>query len=100
MKLKHTPGPWKFSKNQDYPRTILFGKDRTIFEIFTPIEEKHKADLRIISCAPEMLELLLKLVKNPAKQEHQIDELIHDAHCKGRELIERATGLTIEEVIK
>ena len=103
-KLKHTPGTWKYERTLINTISIFIDGSyaEPICEVFNyhgKINEIDKANARLISAAPEMLELLIKLLSNPTKNQSEIDELIYDAHCRGRELIEKATGLKIDEVL-
>lgn len=99
LNLKHSPGPWEATKGHigskiaDFVRTdkkfydgMHIHNGEKVFGISTPESE---ANARLIAAAPEMLETLIKLYKG-------------DDMFKGtlQNLIEKATGLPIEEIIK
>jgi hypothetical protein len=103
IKFKHTPGKWKavkgfvgvvlkwFLKMNDESDGILIG---------------NEADTRLIAAAPEMLEALIKYYYTTISTYRQFlsaagERNISIAHIENelKELIERATGLPIEEVL-
>ncbi len=60
--MKHTPGPWTWVKDQEYPETHLCGAGRDVLSIY----ESHgggnmpqcAADASLITAAPDLLEAL------------------------------------------
>ena len=104
-KLKHTPGPWK-AYNTDPVETeldiVLESEFNTIGWIYSG-KENSENDARLIAAAPEMLEDLIdearkQVIRIPAVK--NIDEFIKNiGKTKIMQTIEKATGLTIEEVL-
>ena len=103
--LKHTPGPWnekaiysllRFGDKHDGNWSDdLYGIDE-----FMPYSEQ---DANLIAVAPEMLDALIALVKFHRKYETCYIYTGRD-HIKcvkqAISIIEKATGLPIEEVLK
>ena len=106
MKLKHSRGPW-YACCKDGAAHFVFGRggDETICQMShndpnlehyerlagTVTMQERRANARLIGTAPEMLEELIKLYKwLPVN-------VRSDIH---KSLIERATGMTIDEVLK
>jgi len=102
-KLKHTPGPWKIEQD-----------DRGYFEKIGPLSmgfthaddawlDVEEADARLIAAAPEMLEDLIDEARKQViriSAVKNIDEFIKNiGKTKIMQTIEKATGLTIEEVL-
>ena len=92
--MKHTKGPWTIDKMFDeydiehiYTVVDNEGKSPAVARIYGLTDEQRKANARLISCAPEMLESLIEYV---------IEEGGSD---KAKTIIERATGLKIEEAL-
>jgi hypothetical protein len=95
-KLKHTPGPWK-SYNTEPVETEL---DIVIESQFSTIgwlysgKENSEANARLIAAAPDMLEALISV--------YQI-YIDRDICCDNefiKSVIEKATGMSIEEILK
>lgn len=87
-KLKHTPGPWitggcsgRMIQPEDKSGTNYWIADVDIM-----------ANARLISAAPEMLEALIEGSRASRKHNVIMSEI--------EGIIERATGLSIEEVLK
>jgi hypothetical protein len=121
-KLKHTPGPWKkdYGSTDGHIKSIGLKKDdgtntptvcryknyagqtTRFFCADSLTDEEVEANGILIATAPEMLDYLINRYKNICKLCEEICE--HDRKCdKGIELqniIERATGLSIDEVLK
>jgi hypothetical protein len=119
MKLKYTPGPWEKDygmtdghikslngKNKLTPTVCRYqnyeGQITHFFCADSLTIEEVEANGRLISAAPEMLEALIKATQD-------IDNLLKDqgdsildyeGYNKYFQIIEKATGLTIEEVLK
>ena len=104
-KLKHTPGPWSYTilgphrnNKEVLAIEINYGKDGeciadTVYE---------EADARLIAAAPDMLDTLIAQYRGIC---HVCAEGCScDGMCAGKEVlrtvIEKATGLKIEEIIK
>ena len=114
-KFKHTPGPWDYSgfcKIDNCFHVGTIGKKGTTGINFT--DETSCKDLvadictlpdaKLISCAPEMLECLIEIVKesidvdfgnleNMRKQSPLFD-------CSVIPIIEKVTGMKIEEILE
>lgn len=101
--MKHTPGPWVLVKN---PKTNWY--DLRIVEAewsFGGIYgENAEANACLIAAAPEMLECLIRAYKDMDNIDsvcflagvHSFDLMRTDL----KQIIEKATGMTIEEVMK
>ena len=101
-KLKHTPGPWEVQEKCAYGYDIRSDYDSGFIWVSVaegphdssngwPNESQSKANARLIAAAPEMIEALIysyRLIKSTGLSIPQISEII-----------ERATGLSIEEVL-
>ena len=97
-KLKHTPGPWvkdyghteghiKTLHNPEvHTKTVIKYRYNMCEEILT--EEEIEANARLISAAPEMLEMLICI----AEADCTISKELQD-------IIEKATGLPLNEVL-
>ena len=61
--MKHTKGPWSFEVIENNGCNVYAEKEKDTFEahIFGESLENEKANARLISAAPEMLEMLLML---------------------------------------
>lgn len=98
-KLKHTPGPWKISfSSKEIASKYIIDNNGTIITAVKPAMNHTKnvlADARLIAAAPEMLEGLIWFVKRVRSGEVRSKK----TYAKFVELIESATGLSIEEVL-
>lgn len=110
MKLQHTPGPWIFyadlpSTDPEWHIVTTANKLRVLANVH--IERGNamdQANARLIAAAPDMLEALLKtraylltvdcVFMDPEGSAGQM--LVAEID----DVIERATGLTIEEVLE
>lgn len=103
-KLKHTPGPWRYEveKKNSNEFNIIFNDCYFVATTWNGVEglQNSESNARLISVAPDMLEILIKQYKwliatqqiyNPVEMLFVISEV--------REIIEKATGLKIEEII-
>ncbi len=120
-KLKHTPGPWEAEhiKEENYYLVENKKEDGIIAEVYQykcvhrDYEEKYNAHL--IAVAPEMLECLIEDIKKAIKHwycnwDYDYDNEVNykknsEKAClkenqKKVKLIEKATGLKINDVIK
>ena len=95
-KLKHTPGPWKYQnekwntvKKPDDAEYCIGGELFNVCNILDTVDPE--ANARLIAAAPEMLEALIMIYK----VWHEDSILISSVKA----IIEKATGLTIEEVL-
>jgi hypothetical protein len=71
MEFKGTKGKWEVSEINisDYKSLAVFSSDtkKVLLHVYLPknqITEEEKANAQLISCAPEMLEMLKKLSTN------------------------------------
>lgn len=104
MQLKHTKGPWvkDYGQTKGHIKTLCNPEVHTKTVIKyrydlceeTLTEDEIEANARLISCAPEMLEMLM-IVREYCDYNFITTEWINDLD----KLIERATGLKIGEVL-
>jgi hypothetical protein len=100
-KLRHTPGPWKITRrSDDYIDPI-----EQVGEIkpgFTHADdawlEITEPDARLIAAAPEMLEALISAYSE-IKEYTELAKMYGEPEYT-KEIIEKATGLPIDEVLK
>lgn len=108
-KLKHTPGPW-VTYDDDITQVIASDKDRTLRMGCVFHDSKNldvvQANARLIAAAPDMLKALVNeyrgicLTSNCPSDEPCYGEPKGRCGEEMRIAIERATGMTIEEVLK
>lgn len=86
--MKHTPGPWTFDENS-FDKTITANNDIyhgvIVFDEGCFESEEGIANARLIATAPEMRNELIDSYKRSGLHQN---------------IIERATGLNIEEVLE
>ena len=105
MKLKHTPGPWKAVKTEDVESRldILIQSEDNIIIGWAYRDETENA--RLIAAAPEMLEALKNWNKSFGDslrfQDYHVNvfDALNKRYIESKKIIEKATGLPIEEVI-
>jgi len=103
--LKHTPAPWRIERD-GWNSCHIMKADTTIWIAETSLfYDSAEANARLISCAPEMLEVLINQyieICRPCKKCNPEYENCYscEAQEESKILIEKATGLKIEEVIK
>lgn len=103
MKLKHTPGPWKSFYKIKYDEWHVAIPDRKsnmlwpLFKDGVPGDfiEEREANARLIASAPEMLNLFFELFNDLECWR----EIQYDYRLKIVKVIEKATGMIIEDVI-
>lgn len=106
--LKHTPGPWGFVYGHisgDVMGVFADGTKRRVVNfrgISRPSAEEGRANACLIAAAPEMLDALIALKK--AVDPYGTGGGIYN-NCRGAmsqcvHAIEKATGMTIDEVLK
>jgi len=88
IKFKHTPGPWEVNIYNGH-HVISPKNGRTIASCNIP---NHKANAHLIAAAPEMLEALIEIWKYHLENREAMPWEI-------KAIIEKATGLPIEEVL-
>jgi hypothetical protein len=126
MELKYTSGPWEkdhgmseghiksISKNENdnYTPTVcryknLYAGDFTVADILTT--EEQEANGLLIAAAPEMLEALIDVCKRFPMVDDEVEfkmsssefrESKYLSKNKFHAIIEKATGLKIEEILK
>jgi len=112
-KLKHTPGPWV--KNKYLLKDCLkYGISESNSSMLNDIadlkgafktEEERESNARLIAAAPEMLEELILAynnIKGYAKRIPIDSEIYYEMNgilSDLKEIIEKATGMSIEEVL-
>jgi hypothetical protein len=97
-KLQHTPGPWKACERGDYSdfdkqSQIIIGDEMRICAVHS-YDIEGEANARLIAAAPDMLEALISV--------YQI-YIDRDICCDNefiKSVIEKATGMSIEEILK
>lgn len=98
MKLKHTPGPWKIT---DDGITNVISDVKDDFNIAMVFMELYD-DARLISAAPEMLEVLIKqytiICENCDGCNISTEKTCGDRQ-EIKTLIERIIGMKIEDVL-
>jgi hypothetical protein len=101
-KLQHTPGPWEFTGSMHMNAYLVGGGNRYVCSVWDhlreddnghPIDmyEEMQANARLIAAAPEMLEALILGALAARKTNFTATAL--------ESLIEKATGMSIEEVL-
>jgi hypothetical protein len=107
--LKHTKGPWEVYED-DFrchngiesqsagTSIVVFGEE---IGVRGETIEEQKANTRLISCAPEMLDALIMAYRSLINERKaQNGRGYHYTIETLGNIIERATGMTIEEVSK
>ena len=97
-KLKHTPGPWKYTISKIHGRhQISFAKNGSqICLMWNRGKEETRANALLCVAAPEMLEAIINYMRRIEHTE-EIDSM--RSYHEFKKVIEKATGLTIEEVL-
>ena len=103
-KLNHTPAPWQYLSN-DKEREFKYFVYNAAYSKWAIAENMKKSDARLISCAPEMLDYLIEQSKESIEMWKDNCSGFYfnewkTANIKKVNLIEKATGLKIEEIIK
>lgn len=109
-KLKHTPGPWKYDDDplrmrihSEFDHDIVCHMVGNSASSMIQKREIKNANARLIAAAPEMLEDLIDEARKQViriSAVKNIDEFIKNiGKTKIMQTIEKATGLTIEEVL-
>lgn len=102
--LKHTPGPWRYEKFSPVDTALDIVIESEGVAIIGWIYRNKEADAHLIAAAPEMLEALIELVEISNKYHGDADNtrLFTRALITGvvMGIIESATGMPIEEVLK
>lgn len=89
--FKGTKGEWRvMSANRMSVPYIVYSGNETIFQCYnTSGTEDAKANAQLISCAPEMLEMLQEIADKFDKDQH----LLNVSPSKIKELITKATTI-------
>lgn len=96
-KLQHTPGPWQIgTPPPNGEQTIGLNNGLMIAISTTGDNIDSKANARLIAAAPEMLEALMEVAKY---WQYDYETFIYMIKNNVSKIIEKATGLTIEEVL-
>jgi len=110
-KLKHTPGPWKFSQGFIGSRHCMFvscdpykydGMHIHNGEKMGEKTDESEANARLIASAPEILESLIleyKFIKEWASAALP-EKIFDDLMITKLKVIEKATGMSIDEVLQ
>jgi hypothetical protein len=113
-KLQHTSGPWKECKRGDYSEDfdkqsqIIIGDEMRICAVHS-YDIESEANAHLIAAAPEMLEALITTYKafNTDGHEHDCGQPCEGCECFSscpnitvKQAIEKATGMSIEEILK
>jgi len=97
-KLKHTPGPWKVKEGAGGINIVVMPEKEKLGEGNKYATcggmgntEEREADLKLIAAAPEMLEALINIFKEPKKTTYieDVENIL--------KIIEKATGIKTEE---
>lgn len=111
MKLQHTPGPWVFTGSMHEKAYLVNGGDKYICSVWDHLREDdngHPIDMdkemqsnaRLIAAAPEMLEALIEAyIHNNHWGSANYHRFSEDLEFKMKNIIEKATGMSIEEVL-
>lgn len=110
-KLQHTPGPWKYtiSKNSGRHQISDAKCGGQVCAIWSRGKDITESNARLITAAPEMLEALITTYKafNTDGHEHDCGQPCEGSECfsycpniKIKQAIEKATGMSIEEILK
>lgn len=93
-KLKHTPGPWKYTVSKIHHRhQISDSNGGQICLMWNRGKDITESNAHLIAAAPEMLEALIDVYRLYIDRDICCDnEFI-------KSIIEKATGLSIEEVL-
>ena len=89
--MKHTKGPWIYEQTESTCNKldlIIKSQKESIGWVYSD----NEANARLISCAPEMLDSLIF--------EAGLDTGDSGAYQRLKNIIEKATGMKIEEVLK
>lgn len=104
--LKHTPGPWFFNNdftisNRDVTGDRPFGNDICLVFVDNYKNEnaikQSEVDGLLIAAAPEMLEAIISYLKRIEYAE-EIDSM--RSYKEFIDVVEKATGMKIDEVLK
>jgi hypothetical protein len=107
MKLQHTPGPWNYKmditeKGFDVSseKEIIASRYPAGWSEYDKIE--MEANARLIASAPKMLDHIIEDATDELSNDYWVHKPFSEWKCARSRLvkiIERATGLTIEEVL-
>ena len=100
--MKHTPGKWVWNKLDFYTRIISSPTIGTVFEIKvdrTDIYDPNETDAnaRLIAASPDMIEERIKYYDGEDSNGNIVLRIPKEKYV---ELTERATGMTIDEVLQ
>jgi len=98
MKLQHTPGPWESCDRGDYGdfdgmSQVILGNDMRICVAHSS-DKEGEANARLIAAAPEMISELIKIFNTLYNTQPECYWM------PIKDVIEKATGMSIEEVLK
>jgi hypothetical protein len=93
MSTKHSPGPWK--DISESPSKTWIGNSYVIAEVirFPEQQEESKANARLIASAPELLEVLKKILSmNPSPHDDMDHNDFIDTIIASERVIAKAEG--------
>jgi hypothetical protein len=101
IKLQHTPGPWQIgTPPPNGEQTIGLNNGLMIAISTTGDNIDSKANARLIAAAPEMLEALIMVKKYGHSGYVEGSKTDIEFWFKIDKTIEKATGMSIEEILK
>ena len=87
--MKHTPGPWNatvYSGTFDQP--LITSNEGVIARLHSFPERQHEINAKLIAAAPELLEILQKLIENYEDDKNDPNKT-YDAFWEAKELIQK-----------
>ncbi len=106
MKLQHTPGQWKIGKSIGNLNTVICLDENNppgtaiAFTVFRGDQNEPMVNARLIAAAPEMMDALIELYRGIYGNFEPSMQSEIDAREKLKSIIERTTGMKIEEVLE
>lgn len=100
--LKHTPGEWRPADIGDWKYVSIGEKQSpSVCKVYGSNDETLEANARLIACCPEMLEALIELISIVKIHSEATKNNFAWAEVDyAKEIIGKATGMKIEEIIE
>lgn len=104
--MSHTKGKWKYeiTNATENKLDILIQSQENITIGWVYADEEGEANARLIASAPDMLEALIELLRdsinNYPNMPNNHRKTWHEYYSDEIQVIEQATGKTIDEVLK